>query len=92
MANFLRSAKNAAIVPENWKATASAMASALFAALTVISGLSYDQGPMALIIPPTWKPLMLKISGGATVALFLYSEYQKALIRNQTTKQLKHRR
>lgn len=63
----------ARIFGANWKTTVSAIGTALMAALTWLSTLSYDQGPIALVIPLEWKPWVVKIAGLATLALWIWN-------------------
>jgi hypothetical protein len=57
----------------NWKTTWSMIGATLMAALTWLSSLSYDQGPIAMVIPIEWKPWVTKIAGIATLILFAYN-------------------
>jgi hypothetical protein len=57
----------------NWKTTLSAIGAALFSALTWLSTLSYDQGPIALIIPMQYKPWITKIAGVAALGLWIWN-------------------
>lgn len=51
----------------NWKTTLSGIASAIFAALSILAASSYELGEVATIISPEYKPLALKLCLAATV-------------------------
>ncbi len=53
---------NLAALRANWRTSLSGIGAALFTALTVIAALPYQLGDMATIIPPEWKPLVVKAS------------------------------
>lgn len=57
----------------NWKTSITAIGTAVFAALTWISGVSYETSPLALIISPQYKPTIQYIAGIATVALWVWN-------------------
>lgn len=57
----------------SWKTTVSMIGGTIMAALTWLSTVSYDQGAIAMIIPPQYKPWVSKIAGLATLILFAYN-------------------
>jgi|GEM_PF-6258322 len=63
----------AKIFGANWKTTASMIGGTLMAALTWLSSVSYDQGAIAMVIPPEYKPWVAKLAGIATLILFAYN-------------------
>jgi hypothetical protein len=63
----------ARIFGANWKTTLTAAGTALMAAITFLSGISYDQGPIALVIPPKYKPTVTMIAGGCTLILWVWN-------------------
>lgn len=57
----------------NWQTTVSQIGGTLFAALTFLSAMSYDQGPLALVVPPKYKPTVTTVAGIATVILWFWN-------------------
>lgn len=57
----------------NWQTTVSMIGGVLSAALTWLSTLSYDQGPIALVVPVQYKPLVVKIAGISALILFVWN-------------------
>lgn len=84
--------RKAVVEPANWKATASAIGAYALAGLAFVASLAYDLGPIAVLVSPEWKAKIVFYSGVASAILWSYAEIQKHLIRNETAKQLKHRR
>lgn len=67
----------ARIFGANWKTTVTASATALSAALTFLSGLSYDQGPIALVIPVKYKGTITLVAGVSTLVLWVWNGIQQ---------------
>lgn len=83
--------RKAVATPSVTTATTSIIAAGAFAVLAALAGLSYDLGPIADVIPPTWKPIVLKVSGTAAAVLWFYGQIQTHLIRKDAAKQLKRK-
>ncbi len=64
-------------LPANWKTTLTGSSAALMAALTFVAALSYDLGPLAMVLPPEWKPIVVKLAGIATVILWIWNSVQQ---------------
>lgn len=61
------------LIGANWQTTLSAIGTAMAAALTFLSGISYDLGPISMIIPIEYKPLIVKVAGIATLILWIWN-------------------
>lgn len=61
----------------NWKTTVSMIGATLMSALTFLATVSYDQGPIALVIPPKYKPTVTLIAGTAAMVLFFWNGIQQ---------------
>ena len=61
----------------NWKTTVSGIGSAIFGLLTMLAALPYDLGSIASIIPPEWKPTLLKVGIIATLLLRVWNSMQQ---------------
>lgn len=57
----------------NWKARVSTFGTIISGGLTFLAGISYDVSPLALIMPPEWKPKVLWVSGLATCILWAWN-------------------
>jgi hypothetical protein len=57
----------------NWKTTVSSIGAVFFSALTFLSTVSYDQGPIAMVIPMKYKPYVGAIAGVAALILWIYN-------------------
>lgn len=60
----------------NWRTSLSGIGTAITGALTALAGLPYEQGGIAVMIPPDWKPVVFKWAGIATVILFIIKSTQ----------------
>lgn len=67
----------ARIFGANWKTSFTAAGTALSAGLTFLSGLSYDQGPIALVIPVKYKGTVTLLAGVATLILWVWNGIQQ---------------
>lgn len=65
------------VLGANWQTTVSMIGGTLFAALTWLSTVSYDQGPIALIIPIKYKGTVATLAGIATLILFVWNGIQQ---------------
>jgi hypothetical protein len=65
------------ILGANWQTTVSMIGGTLGAALTFLSTVSYDQGPIAMVIPMKYKPTVALIAGIATLILFCWNGIQQ---------------
>src|ERR1043166_1132061 len=63
----------ARIFGANWKTTVSMIGGLIFAALTWLSNISYDQGPIALVIPIKYKSTVTLVAGIASLLLFAWN-------------------
>lgn len=61
----------------NWKTTVSMIGGVLGAGLTWLSTVSYDQGPIALIIPIEYKSTVTLWAGIATLLLWCWNGIQQ---------------
>lgn len=61
----------------NWKTTVSMIGGVIGAALTFLSTVSYDQGPISLVIPVKYKPTVAFIAGTATLILWVWNGLQQ---------------
>lgn len=57
----------------NWRTSVTAIGTAIFAALTWLSTVSYDTSPLALVIDPKYKPTVQWVAGIATLALWIWN-------------------
>ena len=57
----------------NWKTSITAIGAAFLAGLTWLSSLSYDVGPIALVIPPKYKDKVALLAGIATLILWCWN-------------------
>lgn len=64
-------------LPANWTTSVSMIGGVITGALTFLSTVSYDQGPIALIIPMEYKPWVFKIAGAASLILFIVNGIQQ---------------
>lgn len=67
----------AKIFGANWKTTFTAIGTALSAGLTFLSGLSYDQGPISMIVPIKYKGKITLLAGTATLILWVWNGIQQ---------------
>ena len=65
------------LIGPNWKTSLSAAGTAIMAALTFLSTVSYDQGPISMVIPVRYKPTVALIAGLSTLALWIYNGLQQ---------------
>ena len=63
----------ARLLGANWKTSVTGIGTAIFAGLTFLSGLSYDVGPIALVIPAKYKSTVTWIAGAATAILWCWN-------------------
>jgi hypothetical protein len=61
----------------NWQTTVSMVGGTIGAALTFLSTVSYDQGPIAMVIPMKYKPTVALIAGAATLILWIWNGVQQ---------------
>jgi hypothetical protein len=61
------------ILGANWATTVTMIGGVIGAALTFLSTVSYDQGPIALVIPTKYKPYVTYIAGSASLILFIWN-------------------
>lgn len=64
-------------LPANWKTSVTMIGGTLTGLLTFLSTVSYDQGPIAMIIPMEYKPWVFKIAGLASLILFILNGIQQ---------------
>jgi hypothetical protein len=57
----------------NWRTSVSAFGATIMAAIAFIAQMSYDQGPLSLVFPAEFKPLITKIAGIAALLLFFWN-------------------
>ena len=57
----------------NWKTSVTAIGTALFAGLTWLSSVSYDQGPIAMVVPMKYRGKVAFASGAATLLLWCWN-------------------
>jgi hypothetical protein len=57
----------------NWKTTITTIGTVIFATITFFSQISYDQGPIALIVPAKYKPIVTWIAGACTAFLWIWN-------------------
>jgi hypothetical protein len=57
----------------NWKTTISSMGTLFFGILTFLSTVSYDQGPIAMVIPIKFKPYVATIAGVSALGLWCWN-------------------
>lgn len=58
-------------LPANWATTFTAIGTALMAALSFLASISYDQGPISVIIPIEYKPTVTLVAGSAALVLWV---------------------
>ena len=63
----------AKVLGANYKTTVSAIGTAIFATITFFAQLSYDQGPIALVVPVKYKRTVTLIAGLCTLALWIWN-------------------
>jgi hypothetical protein len=68
MSSFL-----AKIFGANYKTSLSAIGTAIFAAITFLAQVSYDQGPIATVIPVKYKSTVTLIAGACTLFLWFWN-------------------
>lgn len=61
------------ILGANWQTTVSMIGGTLSAALTWLSTVSYDNGPIAMVIPLKYKGTVTLCAGIATLILFCWN-------------------
>lgn len=61
----------------NYATTLTAAGAAISAAITFLSTVSYDQGPIALIVPIAYKPVVAKLAGISTLVLWVWNGYKQ---------------
>lgn len=61
----------------NWTTTVSGITGIVMAFITWLSTLSYDQGPIAMIIPIQYKPYVTKIAAVAALILLGWNAIQQ---------------
>lgn len=64
-------------LPANWKTTVSMIGGTLMAALTWLANVSYEQGPISMVIPVQYKPTVTWIAGIAALILFVWNGIQQ---------------
>lgn len=64
-------------LPANWKTSVTMIGGTLTGLLTFLSTVSYDQGPIAMIIPMEYKPWVFKIAGLSSLILFILNGIQQ---------------
>lgn len=67
----------AKIFGANYKTTLSAAGTAIMAGITWLSTISYDQGPISMVVPLKYKGHVAWITGVATLILWIYNGIQQ---------------
>lgn len=64
-------------LPANWQTTVSAIGTAFMTAVTFLASVSYDQGPIAMVIPVKYKSTITLLAGTAALVLWVWNGIQQ---------------
>jgi hypothetical protein len=64
-------------LPANWKTTVSMIGGTIMGAITWLANVSYDQGPISMVIPVKYKGTVTLIAGVSALILFCWNGIQQ---------------
>lgn len=78
-------------LPANWQTTVSMIGGVFMASLTWLANVSYDMGPIAMVIPVKYKGTVTLVAGVAALFLFIWNGIQQKTksVTGGTTQQTK---